>query len=132
MAEPVRIDALLDEARTRIDRVDAADLEAEVAAGALVVDIRPQAFRETEGELPFGQPIEAIHLPWRLDPTSPDRIPAAGADTRVIVVCNEGYASSLAAATLADLGVTRAADLAGGARAWFAWRDGRDGDGDGG
>ena len=70
------------------------------------------------GPLPGAVVIERIDLEWRLDPTSPHRIPGATADRRVIVVCNEGYASSLAAATLRDLGVARATDLAGGFRAW--------------
>src|SRR5262249_48144632 len=65
---------------------------------------------------------ERIHLEWRLDPTSAHRIAEATPDRRVVVVCNEGYASSLAAATLRDLGVSRATDLDGGYRAWRAAR----------
>jgi rhodanese-related sulfurtransferase len=96
------------------------DLATELAAGALVVDIRPAVDRAREGVLPGAVVIERIHLEWRLDPTSPDRIPAAHADRRVIVVCNEGYSSSLAASTLRRLGVHRATDLVGGYRAWRA------------
>ena len=96
------------------------DLAAELAAGALVVDIRPAVDRAREGVFPGAVVIERIHLEWRLDPTSPDRIPDAGADRRVIVVCNEGYASSLAARDLRRLGVHRATDLVGGYRAWRA------------
>ena len=118
------IDRLLADARAGLDRVAPADLAAEVAAGALVVDIRPAANREEEGGLPGAVVIERIHLEWRLDPTSPDRIEGAAADRRVIVVCNEGYSSSLAAATLRQLGVTRATDLVGGYRAWRAARAG--------
>jgi rhodanese-related sulfurtransferase len=114
------IDRLLAEARSGLDRVDPIHLSDELAAGALVVDIRPEASRRAEGELPGAIVVERIHLEWRLDPTSADRLPDATPDRRVIVMCDEGYASSLAAATLRDLGVKRATDLAGGYRAWRA------------
>jgi rhodanese-related sulfurtransferase len=115
-----RIDRLLDRARSELDRVAPSDLAAEQRAGALVVDIRPAQDRAADGELPGAVVVERIHLEWRLDPTSDHRLPGATADRRVIVVCNEGYASSLAAATLRDLGVERATDLEGGYRAWSA------------
>ena len=89
-----------------------------VAAGALVVDLRPDADRRIDGDLPGAVVIERIHLEWRLDPTSGASIPEARDDLRVILVCNEGYSSSLAAADLRDLGVGRATDLIGGFRAW--------------
>jgi rhodanese-related sulfurtransferase len=114
------VDRHLAAARAGLDRVDPADLATEVAAGALVVDLRPAADRAAEGALPGALVIERIHLEWRLDPTSEHRIPEATPDRRVILVCNEGYASSLAAATLRELGVARATDLAGGYRAWRA------------
>jgi rhodanese-related sulfurtransferase len=117
---PSRIDELLDDARAHLDRVAPERLADEVAAGALLVDIRPAADRDQEGELPGAIVIERIHLEWRLDPSSDHRITEAAADRRVIVVCNEGYASSLAAATLRQLGVARATDLIGGYRAWRA------------
>ena len=117
---PSRIDKLLDDARADLDRVVPERLADEVAAGALLVDIRPAADRDQEGELPGAIVIERIHLEWRLDPSSDHRIAEAAADRRVIVVCNEGYASSLAAATLRQLGVARATDLIGGYRAWRA------------
>jgi rhodanese-related sulfurtransferase len=101
-----------------------------MAAGALVIDLRPAEFRAAEGELPGAVVIERIHLEWRLDPTCPHRIPEASADRRVILVCNEGYSSSLAAATLCDLGVHHATDLDGGYRAWAAWRAGVTGPGE--
>jgi rhodanese-related sulfurtransferase len=116
--EPSAIEQLLAEARDGLDRVAPEDLAGEVAAGALVVDIRPAANRAEEGPLPGAVVIERIHLEWRLDPTSPDRIEEAGADRRVIVVCNEGYSSSLAAHVLRRLGLRRATDLVGGYRAW--------------
>ena len=115
---PRSIDDLLAEARARIDRVTADELDAEVASGALVVDTRPLAQRQADGELPGAVLIERNVLEWRLDPRSDHRIPETAYDRRVIVVCNEGYASSLAAATLRDLGLHRAADLDGGYQAW--------------
>lgn len=118
MPEPSAIEQLLAEARDGLDRVAPEDLAAEVEAGALVVDIRPAANREQEGPLPGAVVIERIHLEWRLDPTSPDRIDGATADRRVIVVCNEGYSSSLAAASLQDCGLPRATDMIGGFQAW--------------
>jgi len=113
----------LAEARNDLDRVDPIDLDGEMEAGALVIDIRPEANRRDEGDLPGALVIERIHLEWRLDPSSPDRIPEVGDDDRVIVVCNEGYASSLAAATLRQLGIVGATDLVGGYRAWQALDD---------
>jgi|SRR5689334_20295372 rhodanese-related sulfurtransferase len=114
------VDDLLAAARARLERVEPADLDDERAAGALVVDIRPIEQRERDGELPGAIVIPRNVLEWRLDPTSANRIPEADADRRVIVVCDEGYASSLAAATLQDLGVSRATDLVGGYQAWLA------------
>ena len=111
----------LDDVRAGLDRVEPADLASEVDAGAYVVDIRPTHDRARDGELPGALVIERIHLEWRLDPSSPDRVPEAEPGRRVIVVCNEGYASSLAAATMRSLGVDRATDLAGGFRAWAAF-----------
>jgi rhodanese-related sulfurtransferase len=107
-------------ARTRLERVAPADLSSRQAAGALVVDLRPEADRRAEGELPGAVVVERIHLEWRLDPTSPHRLPGLTADTEAILVCNEGYASSLAAAALQELGLPLATDLAGGYRAWTA------------
>jgi rhodanese-related sulfurtransferase len=113
-----RIDALLAAARARLDRVEPGDLEDAVAAGALVVDIRPEVNRREEGELPGAVVIDRLVLEWRLDPTSGAELPVAHEGRRVVLVCNEGYASSLAAATLLDLGIDGATDLAGGYRAW--------------
>lgn len=118
--QPSRIDARLAAARARLDRVTPADLAAEQAAGALVVDLRPDTNRAAEGHIPGAVVIERIHLEWRLDPTSDASIPEARDDLRVILVCNEGYASSLAAADLQDLGLAGATDLDGGYRAWQA------------
>lgn len=115
-----RIDARLAAARAALDRVAAEDLAAEAAAGALVVDLRPESFRVAEGELPGAVVIERIHLEWRLDRTSGAALPEAHDDLRVVLVCNEGYASSLAASDLRSLGLHRATDLVGGFRAWQA------------
>lgn len=120
MADTSRIAAALEAARDRLDRVSPADLAQAMAAGALVVDLRPASNRAEEGELPGAVVVERIHLEWRLDPTSPDRLPEVVPDQHVILVCNEGYASSLAAADLQDLGIRRATDLVGGYRAWAA------------
>ena len=114
------IDDLLEVARARIDRVEPDDLTAEQAAGALVVDIRPIEQRQRDGDVPGAIHIDRNVLEWRLDPACEHRIADTAYDVRVIVVCNEGYASSLAAATLRDLGLARAADLAGGYQAWKA------------
>ena len=107
------IDRLLEEARRDLVRVTPEDLAAEVEAGALVVDIRPSEQRTRDGELAGALVIDRNVLEWRLDPTSAHRIPEADAGRRVIVVCNEGYQSSLAAATLRQLGVD-ATDLVDG------------------
>lgn len=113
------VDGMLADARAGLDRVEPADLESEVAAGALVVDIRPVEQRERDGELPGAVVVDRNVLEWRLDPSSPHRLDVVeGGDRRVVLVCNEGYASSLAAATLRRLGLTTATDLAGGFRAW--------------
>ena len=114
-----RIDDVLAEDRARLPHRPSADeLPALVAAGALVVDIRPVEQRERDGALDGAVVIDRNVLEWRLDPTSPHRIAEAGDPDRVIVlVCNEGYASSLAAATLQRLGLAGATDLEGGFQA---------------
>jgi rhodanese-related sulfurtransferase len=114
------IDELLREARRRLIRLEPREAASAQAAGALLVDIRPESNRRTEGTLPGALVIERIHLEWRLDPASDAKVPEASYDVHVVVVCNEGYASSLAAAALQDLGISRATDLAGGFRAWRA------------
>jgi rhodanese-related sulfurtransferase len=121
VSEPA-INRMLDDARRGLDRVVPEDLEREVAAGAVVIDTRPEANRRDEGELPGAIVIERIVLEWRLDPSSPWKLDGVDADTRAIIVCNEGYSSSLAAATLRQLGLHRATDLVGGYRAWVATR----------
>lgn len=113
------IDAFLTQVQAGLDRVAPEQLAAEIAAGALVVDTRPVEQRDRDGELPGAVVIDRNVLEWRLDPTSTHVIDAvSGPDHRVVLVCNEGYSSSLAAAGLRRLGLSRATDLAGGFQAW--------------
>jgi rhodanese-related sulfurtransferase len=118
MGDSSAIDALLVAARADLDRVQPYDLATEIAAGALVVDTRPAEQRQRDGELPGAVVIDRNVLEWRLDPSCPHHIrEISDAGQRVIVVCNEGYSSSLAAATLRKLGLYRATDLVGGYQA---------------
>jgi rhodanese-related sulfurtransferase len=112
------IDQMLDRARARLERVGPDQASREAGQGAVLVDIRPQAQRAAEGEIPGALIIERNVLEWRLDPTSDASLPLASYDLRVIVFCSEGYTSSLAAAALQELGLSRATDLDGGFRAW--------------
>ena len=110
-----RIDALLDAARTRLTRMPAEEVPAAVARGAVLVDIRPAAQRAAEGEVAAALVVERNVLEWRCDPTSDARLPqATGDDVEWVVLCSEGYTSSLAAAALQDLGLRRATDVVGG------------------
>jgi rhodanese-related sulfurtransferase len=126
------IDALLDEARARLPRrVTPEQLDEVLAGGGLVVDTRSEAQRRRDGVLPGAVVVERNVLEWRLDPSSPHRLAAVtGHDQVVVVVCDEGYASSLAAATLQDLGLVNATDLAGGYQAWLRSSAVRPGRGD--
>jgi len=119
-----RVDRLLDDARAALPHRPTADeLPALLERNALVVDIRPVAQRERDGEIPGAVVIDRNMLEWRLDPTSPNRIAeATDHDREIVIVCNEGYASSFAAATLQQLGLRRATDLAGGFQAVRAAR----------
>jgi len=116
-------DDLVAEARRRIRRVQPEDLAALQASGGVVIDIRPSAQRAAEGELEGAVVVERNVLEWRLDPGGSHRLPEVrDHDQAVVVVCSAGYASSLAAASLVDLGFTAAADLDGGFEAYAAWR----------
>lgn len=89
--------------------------------GALLIDTRPATQRERDGEIAGAIVVDRNVLEWRLDPTSPHRIPEIhDLDQTVIVICNEGYSSSLAAATLHRLGLRRATDVIGGFQAWLS------------
>jgi rhodanese-related sulfurtransferase len=112
------VDDVLAAARSSLVRLT--PQEAAALDGALFVDIRPVHDRAAEGEIPGSVPVERIVLEWRLDPHGAHRIDGFTEDTVVVVVCNESYASSLAARDLRALGLTRATDLAGGFRAWAA------------
>ncbi|HEX4976833.1 MAG TPA: rhodanese-like domain-containing protein [Nocardioides sp.] len=119
------IDRLLEEYRRDLERVTPAELAAEMAGGALVVDTRPAFQRDRDGELPGAVVVDRNVLEWRLDPSSPSRLPGVDvAGRRVIVVCDEGYSSTLAAHTLRRLGLD-ATDLEGGFQAWRAAAEGR-------
>ena len=115
------VDDLLTEARSRIVRVTPHEAAARIAAGAHLVDIRPAAQRAREGEVPGSLIVERNVLEWRFDPASDARLPeATGYDVDVIVLCSEGYTSSLAADALRSLGLHRATDVVGGFLAWAA------------
>jgi rhodanese-related sulfurtransferase len=108
-------------ARARLTRVTAAEARARQEAGALLVDVRTDAQRVAAGEIPGARVIALNHLEWRLDPQSPSRIAeAADHDLEVIVLCAEGYSSSLAAARLHELGLHRATDVVDGFAGWQA------------
>lgn len=116
-----RIDRVLDEARRRYQRLPADQVPAALRRGAVLVDIRPQAQRAREGEVPAALVIERNVLEWRCDPTSEARLPeAVDDDVEWVILCSEGYTSSLAAAALLDLGLHRATDVIGGYHALAA------------
>jgi len=119
---PRTTDDVLADARSHLRRLTPEEAEEARAHGALVVDIRPAAQREAEGELPFATVIERNVLEWRLDPVSDASLPIASHDLQVVVLCQEGYTSSLAAAALQELGIHRATDVIGGYAAWRAWQ----------
>ncbi|MFF5173491.1 rhodanese-like domain-containing protein [Micromonospora sp. NPDC000089] len=113
------IDEILAAARARLRRLDPESAHLAYRGGALLVDIRPAAQRAAHGTVPGALVIERNVLEWRLDPRCPARLPeAVGYDLPVLVLCQEGYTSSLAAAALQDLGLHRATDVAGGFVAW--------------
>ncbi|MFI9638883.1 rhodanese-like domain-containing protein [Micromonospora sp. NPDC051925] len=113
------IDEILAEARARLCRLDPEQAHLAYRGGALMVDIRPAAQRAAHGTVPGARVIERNVLEWRLDPRCPARLPeAVGYDLPVLVICQEGYTSSLAAAALQDLGLHRATDVVGGFVAW--------------
>ena len=115
------VDSLLEQARSTLDRLSPRAAYQAWLGGAELVDIRPAAQRAAEGEVPGALLVERNVLEWRFDPASPARLPeATGHDLQVIVLCSEGYTSSLAAAALQQLGLHRATDVVGGFRAWRA------------
>ncbi len=120
-APAARIDDVVRRARARYQRLDAPQAARAQAEGALIVDTRSEAQRQKGGAIPGALVVERNHLEWRLDPTSPHRArQVEGYDQQVVVVCAEGYSSSLAAVSLLDLGLRRATDVIGGFEAWSA------------
>ncbi|WP_433307563.1 rhodanese-like domain-containing protein [Actinoplanes sp. CA-030573] len=114
------VDALLARARAGMRRLDPQETWAAMAGGALLIDTRTDVQRAKQGDLPGAIVIDRTVLEWRLDPTSEHRIPeATGHDLRIVVVCRQGYSSSLAAAGLRAIGLHRATDLIGGVEAWL-------------
>ena len=110
-----RIDRVLDSARARLRRLHAKDVPGALRRGAVLVDIRPQAQRDREGHVAAALVVERNVLEWRCDPTSDAKLPqAVDDDVEWVVLCSEGYTSSLAAASLIDLGLHRATDVVGG------------------
>jgi len=110
-----RVAHVVNAARRRYRRLSAAEVPDALRRGAVLVDIRPQAQRSREGGVPGALVIERNVLEWRCDPTSDARLPEAlGDDVEWVIVCSEGYTSSLAAAALLDLGLHRATDVVGG------------------
>ncbi|WP_246103499.1 rhodanese-like domain-containing protein [Streptomyces piniterrae] len=115
------VDALLARARSELVRLDPREAAELQKAGGLLVDIRYAELRERDGTIPGALIVERNELEWRLDPTGEHRAPeATHHDLPVVVICNEGYASSLAAVSLRQLGLHRATDLTGGFQAWRA------------
>lgn len=115
------VDALLARARSGVRRLDPHETWAAVTAGALLVDTRTDRQRAAQGDLPGAIVIDRTVLEWRLDPRSGSRIPeATGHDRQIVVICRQGYSSSLAAAGLRAIGLRRATDLIGGVEAWLA------------
>ena len=120
---PKSINELLEEVRRTLKRIQPADAERAAEHGALLVDTRPIGQRAVDGEIPGAVIVDRNVLEWRLDPASAHRIPqVTDHEQQIILVCNEGYASSLAAHTLQRLGLPNATDLRGGYQAWLATR----------
>lgn len=121
MLESAGVDHLLARARRGSDRVAPAAVPGRMRAGALLVDTRTDSQRAEQGELPGALVIDRTVLEWRLDPLGDSRVPeASGFDLEVIVVCRQGFSSSLAAQSLRRLGLSRATDMIGGVEAWIA------------
>ena len=121
---PVPIDDYLERQRARFRRLPLTELEAVLADGGILVDIRPIESRAPEGEHPDALIIDRNVLEWRLDPSSDTRVVDITADTTIVLMCNDGYASSLAAVGLIDMGFVNATDLIDGYRGWKAAQDG--------
>jgi rhodanese-related sulfurtransferase len=116
---PKTIDELLAEARARLDRVTAEQAFVEQRDGALLIDTRTFEQRRETGNVPGAIVLDRTVFEWRLDPASPSHLSEVrDHDARIIVLCRQGYSSSLAAASLHELGLRRATDVIGGFEAW--------------
>jgi rhodanese-related sulfurtransferase len=112
---------VLEEARSHLQRIDPQEAAVRARAGAVLVDTRPASQRDRDGAIPGALVIERNHLEWRFDPASDAKVPeATGYDVEVVLFCDEGYSSSLAADALQSLGLHRATDVIGGFQAWKA------------
>jgi rhodanese-related sulfurtransferase len=112
---------LLAEARAGLDRLEPAAASRAVEQGAVLIDIRSETQRARDGVVPQARLLDRNVLEWKLDPLGDWRDPElARADAHVVIMCQDGYQSSLAAANLRKLGIERATDLVGGFRAWRA------------
>jgi rhodanese-related sulfurtransferase len=117
----VGVDEVLADRRRGVRRLTAYEAAAAAERGALLVDTRTEAQRRSQGEVPGALVIDRTVLEWRLDPCSEWRIPeATGYDLEVVVLCRQGYSSSLAAASLREVGLQHATDVVGGVEAWIA------------
>ena len=115
------IEHMLDEARLKIARLEPGEAQLAAAAGGLIVDIRSEKARERDGIIPGSLHIPRTVLEWRIDPRSSFRNPEVGGlDREVILLCDHGYSSSLAAAMLVELGFDRAGEVVGGFEAWVS------------
>jgi rhodanese-related sulfurtransferase len=118
---PTSVEQLLADARAALRRLTPEQAYAEMGAGALLVDIRSDGQRAADGQVPGARVVARNVLEWRLDPACPNRDPELGrANARIVLLCDEGYQSSLAAATVRSFGVSAATDVIGGFRAWRA------------
>jgi rhodanese-related sulfurtransferase len=112
---------LLARTRARYRRLTPAEAFAAMRAGALLIDIRTDTQRRRDGEIPGALVIDRTVLEWRVDPASGSTHPAIGGlDAPLILLCAQGYSSSLAVGTLLDLGASRVTDIVGGFEAWRA------------
>lgn len=117
----MNVDEMLSRAREELARVGPEEASAAMAGRALLVDIRSDEQRARDGVVPDAIRIARNVLEWRCDPRSADRDPRVSDPSRpLIVMCDEGYQSSLVAATLHELGHPDATDLDGGFQAWRA------------
>lgn len=115
------VEAALERARFGMQRLGPHETRAAAAAGALLIDTRTDRQRAAQGNVPGAIAIDRTVLEWRLDPTSSSRIPeATGKDLQVVVICRQGFSSSLAAASLRAIGLHRTTDMVGGVEAWLA------------